>query len=237
MSGLITVDDDGQNRIVVVAGALTELDESDVARFADLIAEADVLVTGLEIPPHVALAALRTARAHRVTTVLNPAPAQALPPAMWPLIDIMVPNRGEAAVAADAADADGFGPQPDELAATLRTRGARAAVITLGAAGACWVHPHGRGSSTARAVPTVVDTTGAGDAFVAALAVATAEGAELPDAVSFAVTAGGYAVTRKEVLPGLATREELTAFAEAHPWGTTPRRPHDVALASEGLSA
>lgn len=217
MTGVILVEDTGENRIVIAPGALKELTDSDVADFADVVAQADVLVTGLEIPLATATAALLMARAHHVPTILNPAPARRLPAAMWPLVDVVVPNHGEAAILVGTPGTAHPTMTPRELATALLARGAKAAVITLGAAGAYWSEAAGSGLAAAPTLPAVVDTTGAGDAFVAALAVAMAEGAALPESVSFAVTAGAYAVTRPDVLPGLATRDELIAFAASNP--------------------
>ena len=139
MAAPILVEPNGQNRIVVVPGALAELAPAHVDAFSDRIAAADVLVVQLEIPVWTALYALQVGRAAGVRTILNPAPAPVEPIA--PDCDYVTPNETELAGVADAR-------------ATM--------VVTLGDQGA---ELHGE---RIPAFPAgVVDTTGAGDAFAA----------------------------------------------------------------------
>jgi ribokinase len=144
-------------------------------------------------------------------TLLNPAPAEPLPDDAWPLIDIVTPNRSEAAVLMGLAPSDEA--DPSALALELSRRGAGAAVVTLGRDGAVVAQAGAVAAIPACPVSRVVDTTGAGDAFTGALAVAVAEGMALADAVRFAARAGAHAVTIDEVIPSLATRAELAAAA------------------------
>lgn len=177
----IFVESSGENRIVVVPGALAELSRAHVDAFADRIAAADVCVVQLEIPLDTALYALEVARAAGVRTILNPAPAPTEPIA--PTVDYLTPNESEAAAVAGARG-------------TL--------VLTLGEDGARVGDEH---------VPpfpaAVVDTTGAGDAFTAAFAVALAEGLSDLAAVRWGCAAGAHMVEHPGVVPGLPTRAEL----------------------------
>jgi ribokinase len=187
MVGAILVDDAGENRIVIVPGALSALQPADVDAFADRIAEADVCLVQLEIPVETAHRALEVARAAGVRTVLNPAPA---PPA--PLEDAMLER------------ADYLTPNETEAAALGTLAAAGTVVLTLGSDGARLGEEH---------VPAFparpVDTTGAGDAFNAAFAVALAEGRAALDAVRWGCAAGAHMIEHEGVVPGLPTRAEL----------------------------
>jgi ribokinase len=183
MSAPILVEPQGVNRIIVVPGALAELSRAHVDAFADKIAAADVCLVQLEIPVDTALYALEVARHAGVRTILNPAPAPAVPIA--PEVDYVTPNETEAAAVREAKGTF---------------------VVTLGGQGA------EIGGERVPAFPaTAVDTTGAGDAFTAAFAVALAEGLSDLDAVRWGCAAGAHMVEHPGVVPGLPTRAELEA--------------------------
>jgi ribokinase len=181
MTAPILVEPNGENRIVVVPGALEHLSPAHVDSFSDRIAAADVCVVQLEIPVWTALYALEVAGAAGVRTILNPAPAPAEPIA--PRCDYVTPNETEAAAVGGAE-------------ATF--------VLTLGDDGA-----ELRGERIPAFPANVVDTTGAGDAFTAAFAVALAEGKDEREAVRWGCAAGAHMVEHQGVVPGLPTREEL----------------------------
>jgi ribokinase len=183
MSAPILVEPQGVNRIIVVPGALGELSRAHVDAFADRIAAADVCLVQLEIPVDTALYALEVARHAGVRTILNPAPAPAVPIA--PEVDYVTPNETEAAAVREAKGTF---------------------VVTLGGQGA------EIGGERVPAFPaTAVDTTGAGDAFTAAFAVALAEGLSDLDAVRWGCAAGAHMVEHPGVVPGLPTRAQLEA--------------------------
>jgi ribokinase len=181
MTAPILVEPGGQNRIVVVPGALDHLTPAHVDSFSDRIAAADVCVVQLEIPVWTALYALDVATAAGVRTILNPAPAPTEPIA--PHCDYVTPNETEAAAVRDCG-------------ATL--------VLTLGDEGA-----ELRGERIPAFPAEPVDTTGAGDAFTAAFAVALAEGVDEREAVRWGCAAGAHMVEHHGVVPGLPTREQL----------------------------
>ncbi|MEU6413643.1 ribokinase [Microbispora sp. NPDC046933] len=210
MVGIILVDDEGENRIAIAPGALDELTLADVEGFADRIAAADLAMVSLEIPLPVALAALRTAHEHGVRTLLNPAPAVALPDEAWAWIDVLTPNASEARVLT-GRDPDSTA-SGDELVDLLRTRYAGTVVLTLGAQGAL-VDSGGQRTRVAPVtVPRVVDTTGAGDAFTGALAVALVRGDDLTEAVRFAAAAGAHSVGIAEVIPALPRLDDVATL-------------------------
>jgi ribokinase len=212
MVGVILVEPDGENRIVIAPGALDLLTPQHVAGFAEAIAESQLLMVCNEIPVETVVAALRTARAHGVPTLYNPAPARDLPDRAWSMVDYLTPNLGEGRLLAGAdAAAD-----PQQVLAGLRQRYSGTVVLTAGPAGAWVDEPSGaRTHVPAVTPPAIVDTTGAGDAFNAALAVALCRGWPPTRAAGFAVAAGAFAVSRPEVIPGLPTPGDLAPLLPA----------------------
>jgi ribokinase len=207
MVGVILVEPSGENRIVIATGALDHLTPEHVESFRPELAAADVAVVSMEIPLPTVLAALRIAREEGTRTLLNPAPARPLPDDAWANIDVLTPNRTEAAILL-GHDPDS-GESPDSLAAQLRDRGVGLVVVTLGGDGALVCDDQGTRRVPPVQAPAVVDTTGAGDAFTAALSVALAEEQATDDAVRFAAAAGAHAVSVAEVIPALARRPDI----------------------------
>jgi ribokinase len=207
-AGFITVDDRGNNAISVYLGANRAFSPEDIDRAEDVIADADVVLAQLEIPVATALHAMSVAHRHGVLTILNPAPAQPMPVESLADLDIMTPNLVEAQVLSGLATTD-----CRELGEALRRDGVGNVVITLGEQGAQIA-----GKAGVLAVPTyhvaAVDTTGAGDAFSAALAVALAEKKPLERAVAFACAAGAYSARSLGTVPSYATRSQLESFID-----------------------
>ncbi len=204
----ILVDSSGENMIVVVLGANQRLQESDIDAARERIAEADMLVIQREVNLAIVPYALRTARELGVATILNPAPADGTSPESIRLADILTPNEIELETLSGGAHED-----VTSAARALLTRPDQTAVVTLGAQGARIVTP----AETA-IIPTfaveVVDTTGAGDTFNAALAVGLAEKMALPEAVRFANAAAALCVTKPgaaDSVPSRAEAQELLA--------------------------
>lgn len=206
--GFIVVDADGENRIVLDMGANAHLTPSHVEAAAPSISRGRVVLAQLEIPMETALAAMRVGHRAGALTILNPAPARPLPPEALADIDILTPNESELGILVGRDPGDASDIVAD--ARTLIARGARAVVVTGGSAGATVVTPELALSVPAHAV-SVVDTTGAGDAFNGALAVALARGGDLRSAVAGAVVAGSLACRRAGVVPALPTAAELAA--------------------------
>ncbi|WP_294178245.1 ribokinase [uncultured Schumannella sp.] len=198
----IAVVDDGENSIVVVPGAnaaVTELD--DVTR--SHIAGASALVLQLERPLELVAEALAFARASGVRTVLTPAPARPLAPELLGLVDILVPNAGEACELAGVDDELVAARALSQQAATvIMTRGAHGSVIA-------------RAGEVIAEVPArrvnAVDTTAAGDTFVGALIARLTAGDELDDAVRTASVAASITVTRPGATSSIPTWDEVAA--------------------------
>lgn len=210
MVGFILVDAQGENRIVIAAGALSDLTPEHVEAFAATIAASDLLVVSLEIPFETAAAALRTAHERGVRTLLNPAPAHQIPAEVWPWIDVLTPNASEARTMLGLAPDDPIGDE--ELVSHLREACDGVIVMTLGADGALVDDGQDRYRVTPFQPRAVVDTTGAGDTFTGALAHALEQGQDLSSAVRLATAAGAYAVGTAEVIPSIPHAQELDAF-------------------------
>ncbi|MGC5342747.1 ribokinase [Streptomyces sp. AM 4-1-1] len=210
MVGFILVEPSGENRIAIAPGALDELGAAAVEPFRAEIASADVLVVSMEIPEETVVAALRAGREAGTRTLLNPAPARPLPEDVWPLIDVITPNQTEAPVLLGLGPDHGLGDE--QLVRALQERTSGAAVLTRGGEGALVARAAGVTRVPPHPAASVVDTTGAGDSFTAALAVALAEGRDLDRAVGYAAVAGAHTVTLAGVIPALPTRDQLNAL-------------------------
>ncbi len=180
----IFVEPGGDNAIVIVTGANDLISEDEIEQARPAMARAEVVVCQLEIPVDTTLLALRAARAEGVRTVLNPAPARDdLPDELLRLSDIFCPNQGELALLADRP-VDTV-DDATEAAGLLRDRGAGSVVVTLGAEGCLVCDDEGVDHLPGESVDAV-DTTGAGDAFVGALATFLALGESLRDSARLA---------------------------------------------------
>lgn len=207
MVGAILVDDVGENRIVIAPGALAALTTSDAEAFRDPISRSDLLVISLEVPLDVAAHAVRVAREEGIRVLLNPAPAANLPLAVLDDVDYLTPNLTEAALLAGMTAGEA---SPAAIIERLRTSTKADIALTLGSDGVLISTP----DRPTRHVPAiaprrVVDTTGAGDAFTAALAVAICAGAEFLDAVTWAAAAGSHAVASAGVISALPHPKDL----------------------------
>ena len=199
---LITVDASGENTIVVAPGAnaaFTDLTADERAALRD----ADVMVAQLEVPVETVAEAAATARAGGTRVVLNAAPARPLPDELLATVDLLVVNETEAAAISGETR-----PEP------LLDRVPRA-VLTLGPRGAWYVDRDGTSVQIPGVRVETVDSTAAGDAFTAALAVAWAEGRPLVDAVSWACAAGAACARKLGASTALPTRPEIDQLSSA----------------------
>ncbi|MGR6468438.1 ribokinase [Rhizobium sp. PAMB 3182] len=203
-------EDNGDNAIIVAPGAAGLIGKEDVDANRAEIEGAAIFMTQLEQPIEAAIHGLTIAKKAGVTTIFNPAPAQALPDDIYPLCDFIVPNEVEAAgIVGHDVDTD---EQAVKAAETLLKRGAKGVVITLGGRGALY-HTAGHSEFVpAFSVGKVIDTTGAGDAFLGGFATAIAEGQAAIDAVRFGAATAGIAVTRPGTAPAMPERGEIDAL-------------------------
>lgn len=211
---LITVAASGENTIVVAAGANWRVTPSDIPGTQLAMAAGGILVAQLELPLPTVAAGLRQARDKGLTTLLNTAPYTSAARDLLPDVDLLVANEIEAS---DLAEWDGpvSVANAAAVAARLRERGPHTVVITLGAAGVLVA----TADETLRVpAPRVaaVDTTGAGDCFVGALAASLAQGMTLAESARRAVAAASYSVTVLGAAPGMPITAELDAFMRAY---------------------
>jgi ribokinase len=179
------------------------LDEAAVETARDLIATASVVVCQLEAPDGCALAAFRIGREVGATTILNPAPARPLPDELVALCDVIVPNEHEAAALAERSAPIG------DLAVDLAKRWETKVIVTAGGDGAYVTEGGSAVEHLVAPVVDVMDTTGAGDAFVGALATRVRAGDDLVTAARFAVAAASVSVSRLGTIPSYATPAEV----------------------------
>ncbi|SCB58342.1 ribokinase [Rhizobium aethiopicum] len=200
----------GDNAIIVVPGAAGLIGIDDVEANRAEIESAAIFMTQLEQPLEAALHGLSIAKRAGATTIFNPAPASAIPDSIYGLCDFIVPNEIEAAELVDhAIETD---EQARAAARTLVDRGAKAAVITLGARGALY-HTAGQSEFVpAFSAGNVIDTTGAGDAFLGGFATAISEGQAPIEAVRFGCATAAIAVTRPGTAPAMPSRAEISAL-------------------------
>lgn len=201
----------GANAIIVESGAAGLLSPGDVEGAEAAFLGADVFLTQLEQPLDAALRGLEIARRHGLRTILNPAPATALPDAAWPLSDVITPNETEAQALTGIPVEDEAGARAAGQA--LLDRGVGCAVLTLGARGVLVCEPAGATAIPAFDAGPAIDTTGAGDAFAGALASALAEGRPILEAARFGCAVAGVSVTRPGAASAMPRRADVLAAA------------------------
>ena len=199
---IVTVAEDGENSIVVIAGANDAMDAGRVRAAAEVISAARIVVCQGEIPRDgiEALPALVTGR-----FLHNPAPVMELDPAVLRASDPLVVNQHEAGLVLAQLAPDQEAPEdPEAVVAALRAAGIPSAVLTLGADGSLVADQAG-----VRRIPPApveaVDTTGSGDAFIGALALGLARGDDLATAARLASRVGAFAATGEGAQPSYPT--------------------------------
>ena len=214
----IMVEPSGENSILIVKGANSDLSPNDIERAAEDLKICDIILLQLEIPLETVYAAIAFGKRHGVKTLLNPAPATAeLDPEKIRDASFLVPNETELAILTGMP----VGTE-DEIAAAARSliaKGIGTVIVTMGARGALLV----TASDTCNIAPvrvTPVDTTGAGDAFVGSFARYYAASWGLEEALDKAVRYAADSVTRRGTQKAYATEGEFAAFCASLPRGS-----------------
>jgi ribokinase len=209
--GFIILNESGQNGIILDMGANKLMDTAFVDRLEKQISASDMVMSVLEIPLEASGQAMHLGKKHGVRTILNPAPAQKLPDEILQNVDFLTPNETELRILMGLRSDD---PIPnEELARSFKSRWEGTLIVTLGEQGALICD-----GPDVLHIPSVdvdvVDTTGAGDAFNAGLAVAMAEGMILPEAVKFANCAGALTCKKLGVAPAMPNRSSTDRLYE-----------------------
>ena len=201
-AAFITLTPDGENAITVAPGANRRVRPEDADAASEAIREAKVLVAQMEVSVGTVSRAVEVAEEVGARALVNLAPPMELSDETLSMLDPLVVNEHEAAflLGDKVEDVDGA----LSAAPNLLALGPRSVVITLGAEGAVCAE-EGVTEQVSSPEVEVVDTTGAGDAFVGALAVKLANGSSLKNAVSYAVRAGAAAVTKEGAQGALPT--------------------------------
>ena len=201
----------GENFIVISPGANGQLTPDIIAGRLDAIESGSILLTQLEVPLATTELCLRVARERGAITILDPAPAQALPSELLAFVDFLTPNQTEAALLLGSnRDIESY-EEAEEAAQKVLERGPSAVILKLGSLGVVVAT-----RSAVYRVPgfavKAVDSTAAGDTFNGALAVALAENRALEEACRFANAAGAISVTRRGAQSSIPNRAEVDDF-------------------------
>lgn len=208
---LIMVDERGENSIAVASGANDELDAHSVVEAINALArDRTVVLANLEVPNEAVLAAASTAQALGCSFVLNPAPARRLGWEMLRWCDVLTPNEHEASMLGWAS------------VDNLMEQGVKAVVVTRGREGASLYRPNEPRYDQPAFPIDAVDTTGAGDAFSAALSWAIAQGRSLEEGVRLACGAGALATRKVGARASLPNAAELKDFVSNGSHSTLP---------------
>ena len=199
---------DGNNSIVLSAGANQDAGKELAAEAIAILAPGDILLCQLEVPIDAVDTALTLARTRGIVTILDPAPACKLSDSLMRQVNILTPNQSEASILLGWPKPVATVDEARTAAAQLQARGPSNVIVKLGDLG-CLVS-ESRGSLHVPAIPgDVVDTTAAGDTFNGALAVALEEGRSLTDAARFAVAAASLSVRRVGAIASIPSRADV----------------------------
>lgn len=210
---VISVDEKADNAIIIISGANMAMGEDDVRRAEPFMNGVKVVMFQLEIPTPISVTAAKIAKKKGAQVIFDPAPASELPDSSYQYMDFITPNEVETEALI------GIYPNNKKTAARaaemFRERGVGTAVIKMGALGAYFNGPEGKGFIPAFRVDTI-DTVAAGDAFNGGLAVALVEGKSIEESVRWGAAAGAIATTRKGALPAMPYRDELLKLLDAN---------------------
>lgn len=194
-TAFITVSDEGENSIIVDAGANGKLSAQDIDNADALLREAAVVLMQLETPIPTLTHAAQKAHAYGAMVVLNPAPAptEPLPEELLQNIDLLIPNETEAQLISgmDEVNEENL----EQCINKIRQLGVDKVVVTLGSKGAATLH-EGKLTLVPSQKVKAVDTTAAGDTFCGALCVALQQKRDMLQAIAFASQAAAISVTR-----------------------------------------
>ena len=201
----IWVDGNGENRIIIIPGANHEIESTKAVDAINGIDNLSVVIAQCEIKQEVTLAVFSAAKALGCITILNPAPYQELSQELLELCDWIIPNETE------FRELHGQLPSSDEILKTFRP--GKNSVVTLGSLGAALINADGSIIRTSAPVVDVIDTTGAGDAFVGTFAYAIASGKSSAEALTLGIKTASLSVTKKGAQSSYPTQAEISTLS------------------------
>lgn len=204
---VITVDPEGNNRIIVSPGANYELDQRKIEKIRDKIVEAEIILLQLEIPVKTIEKIVEIASKNNTKIVLDPAPAQKLSDHILSRIDYLLPNEGEL----DLLLADSEAKSRSDKINILLNKGIKNIIVTEGEKGINFYSRQQRLHIDSIKVKAV-DTTAAGDVFAGAFAASLIEKKNIEAALDFAIKAAGYSVTKRGAQSSIPDKKELDEF-------------------------
>ncbi len=205
---LITVDDQGENEIVVIPGANSAVSEADIEAARKSLEKSSYVILQLEIPLETVRYTAGIAPESHTGVILNAAPARAIDPKILRNVDILVANQHEIATLTGM----GMPIDPATSAGMLLDTGVKAVILTLGTEGAVIVQRDTENIEILAFPATAIDSTGAGDTFVGNLAHALDSGHPLVDAARFASAAAALSVQKRGAQPSMPAGPETEAF-------------------------
>ena len=201
----ISVDGNGENRIVIIPGANHEIEITRAVDAIDSIRDLSVVVAQCEIKQEVTLASFKAAKARGCITILNPAPFQPLSDELLELTDWLIPNESE------FRELHGNLPTSDVILKGFRS--GKSSIVTLGSQGAVYISPDSQLTYVGAPKVAAVDTTGAGDAFVGTFAYSLASGKDPVTAMTLGVKVASLSVMRKGAQSSYPDQAEIATLS------------------------
>jgi ribokinase len=201
----ISVDGNGENRIIIIPGANNEIEAFKAADAVNSIKDLAVVVAQCEIKQEVTLASFKAAKARGCITILNPAPYQEISADLLALCDWIIPNETE------FRELHGELPTNDQILKSFRP--GKNSIVTLGSQGAAYISADGELTRVAAPSVTAVDTTGAGDAFVGTFAYSIASGKDPISAMTLGIKVATSSVTRKGAQSSYPHQAEIATLS------------------------
>jgi ribokinase len=201
----ISVDGNGENRIIIIPGANHEIEITRAVDAIDSIRDLSVVVAQCEIKQEVTLASFKAAKARGCITILNPAPFQPLSDELLELTDWLIPNESE------FRELHGNLPTSDVILKSFRS--GKSSIVTLGGQGAVYISPDSQLTYVVAPKVAAVDTTGAGDAFVGTFAYSLASGKDPVTAMTLGVKVASLSVMRKGAQSSYPDQAEIATLS------------------------
>ena len=209
-TGFIICSSSGYNMITIDIAALSNLTKEEIDKALECVSVGDIVLLQLEILFDIAYYAAKRAKEHGATVILNPAPAVDMRGYDLSVFDFLTPNETEARICVGLPVDNSA--EHSEIAAMLVDMGCPNVIITVGDKGALYQDCNGYKSFSPFQLEKVVDSTGAGDAFNAALATALSENMAIDEGICFANAVAAVACTKNDTIPSYETRENVLAF-------------------------